>query len=103
MLRIRAACIGFVVATTSMALPAGISIAEDGVEARAERVCTRIAQTGPRFQGAFNVDDLNIRRDASGTVTLARGAVKLGQIGQTSYADHLVCLIEVTALISSKV
>ena len=102
MLRIKMARTGFVgIVTALMVLPTGICVAEDGVQARAERVCRLIAQTDTRVQGAFNVDDLDIRRDANGTVTLARGGVQLGQIGRTSYSDHLVCLVEVTALISS--
>jgi hypothetical protein len=102
MLRIKTASTESIVAATLMALLTGMAIAEDRVDARAEKVCTRIAQAGARFQGAFNVDDLNIRGDANGTVMLARGGVKLGQIGRTSYADHLVCLVEVMALISPK-
>jgi hypothetical protein len=103
MQRIKTACTGFGVAAASMVLLTGISIAEDGVEARAERVCTLIAQTGTRFQGAFDVDDLNIQTEVNGTVTLKRGGIKLGEIGQKSYIDHTVCLVEVMALISSRI
>jgi hypothetical protein len=93
---------GFAVAAILTSLLTGTVFAEQEVEARAEHVCARIGQTSPSLQGSFNVDDLNIERDADGTVTLGRGGVKLGEIGRTSYADHLVCLVEVTALISSK-
>jgi len=90
------------VAATLMALLTRISAAEDGVEARAERVCAGTGQAGLSFTGAFTVDNLTIRRDANGTVTLERGGTKLGEIGQKSYVDHTVCLVEVIALISSK-
>lgn len=103
MTRTGTACIGFVFAAAFMASLTRISLAENGVESRAERICTQIAQTDTRFPGAFDVDDLNIRREMNGAVTLKRGGVKLGEIGQTSYTDHLVCLIEVTALIPSGV
>jgi hypothetical protein len=35
--------------------------------------------------------------------TLRRGGIKLGEIAQNSYVDHTVCLVEVMALISSKI
>jgi hypothetical protein len=102
MLPIRTSCFGFAAAATSMALLTGISLAEDAVDARAEWVCAQIAQTGTPFHGALKVDDLTIRRDENGTVTLARRGVKLGEIAQSSYVDHTVCLVEVIALISPK-
>jgi hypothetical protein len=101
--RIKTACIGFVFAAASMASLTRISIAEEGVESRAERICTRIAQTGAQFQGTFDIDDLNIQSEVNGTVTLKRGRVKLGEIEQKSYVDHTVCFIEVMALISSRI
>ena len=103
MMGIRTSCIGLVVAAAVMACLTRISVAEDGAESRAERICTRIAQTGGRFQGAFDVDDLNIQTEVNGTVTLKRGGIKLGEIGQKSYVDHTVCLVEVIALISPRI
>jgi hypothetical protein len=98
------ACTGFVgVVAALMALPTGICVAEDGVQARAERVCTLIGQTDTRVQGAFDVDDLNVQRALNGTVTLQRGGIKLGEIGQKSYVDHTICLVEVIALISPRI
>jgi hypothetical protein len=99
--RTKIICIGFLAATTLTGLLTRIAPAEDAVEARAERVCARIGKTDTSFQGTFNVDNLNFQRDAKGTVTLERDGVKLGEIAESSYADHTVCLVEVMALISS--
>jgi hypothetical protein len=103
MMRTRTACIGFVVAAALVAFLTRISIAADGVESRAECICTRIAQTGAQFAGTFEIDDLNVQSEVNGTVTLKRGGIKLGEIGQKSYVDHTVCLVEVMALISSRI
>ena len=104
MLRIKTACTGFVgVVAALMALPAGICVAADGVQARAERVCRLIGQSDTRVEGAFHLDDLNVQRELNGTVTLKRGGIKLGEIAQKSYVDHTVCLVEVIALISPRI
>jgi hypothetical protein len=103
MSRTKGICIGFVAATALTALLAGMAPAEDAVEARAERVCAQLGQIDANFPGAFNVDNLNIQGDAKGSVTLKRDGIKLGEIGERSYTDHTVCLVEVMALISSKI
>jgi hypothetical protein len=103
MMRTGMAFVGFVLAAGVMAFLTRISIAQDGAESRAERICTRIAQIDTPFQGAFDVDDLNIQSEVNGTVTLKRGGIKLGEIGQKSYVDHTVCFVEVMALISPKI
>ena len=103
MRRTKRAGSGLAVAAILSILLTETAVAEQEVEGRAQRVCAGIGQMGSSFQGSFNVDDLSIQRDANGTVTLARGGVKLGEIGRASYADHLVCLVEVAALISSKI
>jgi len=103
MLRTKRVCIGFAVAAMLTTLLPQTAPAEQGVEARAEQVCARIGQINLGSQGAFNVDNLTIKRDADGAVTLERGGTKLGEIAEGSYADHTVCLVEVMALISSKI
>jgi hypothetical protein len=99
--RTKRAYIGFVVAAILTPLLTGTSTADQAVDASARRVCAGIGQTGPNSQGAFKIDDLSIRRDVNGTVTLKRDGVKLGEIAQNSYLDHTVCFVEVRALISS--
>jgi hypothetical protein len=101
MLRTKRAYIGFVVAAILTTLLTGTATADETVEARAERVCAGIGQTGSISQGAFKIDNLSIQRDANGIVTLKRDGVKLGEIAQNSYLDHTVCFVEVMALISS--
>ena len=92
--------IGFVVAAILTTLPAGTATADQVVAGRAQRVCAAIGQTGASPQRAFNVDNLTVRRDANGSVTLERGGSKLGEIAQSSYGDRTVCFVEVMALIS---
>jgi hypothetical protein len=101
MLRTKKEYIGLVAGSVLMTLLIGTANADQVVEARAERICAAIGQTDPGSHGAFSVDNLTIRRDANGAVTLERGGRKLGEIAQSSYVDHTVCFVEVRALISS--
>jgi hypothetical protein len=100
MLRTKSAHTCFTVAATLTIMLTPVAHADQGVQARAERVCA-LGQAGPAFQGSFNVDNLTVWRDANGVITLEKGGVKIGEIGESSYADHTVCLVEVMALISS--
>jgi formylglycine-generating enzyme required for sulfatase activity len=52
------------------------------------------------LQGAFNVGNLSVQGNGSGTVTIKRDGVDLGKIEQGAYKDYTLCLIEMTKLLS---
>jgi hypothetical protein len=75
------------------------TFAQEGVEVRAAKVCGGFGQQGGTFQGTFNVDNLSIRGNPNGTVTLKRDGVDLGQIQRGTYQDYTACLSQVIKLL----
>jgi hypothetical protein len=88
----------FILAVAAMTPP--YALAEDGVEQRAARVCAAIGSGTLKSQGAFDVDNLNIKGNANGTLTISREGVDLGQSAKGTYENYTSCLIQVMKLLA---
>jgi hypothetical protein len=76
------------------------SMAQEGIEVRAAKVCAGVGETGWNAQGPLKVDDLSVQGDVSGTITVKRNGVDLGKIEKGSYQNYTSCLIEVIKLLA---
>jgi hypothetical protein len=76
------------------------SFAEDGIEVRAARVCAGIGKMEQTSQGVLTIDNLDLRANTNGTVTIRRDGVDLGKIEKGSFQEFKSCLLEVMKILA---
>lgn len=74
--------------------------ADQYIEERASKACAGWGNTTNKSQGAVTIDNLSIKGDGQGTITVYRDGVDLGHFSSGTFDQYHKCLIEVIKLIS---
>ncbi len=81
----------------------GVAPAPDyanGIEARAAKVCGGLVSGQINTHGSIQVDDLSVKGDTNGSITIAKNGVDIGTVAKGSYEQYTTCLLQVMRILS---
>ena len=82
-------------------LTAEWSVAEEGIEIRAARVCAGLAHLDLTAQGSLKIDNFSVQADnAKGTATIKKDGVDIATMDKLTYEKYSDCLFKMVSVLS---